>query len=124
MSRRELVRVAEPTPAGDRVPPWKHYGRTPTGARSGCGVILPDFYLGPSRLRTWEEGLAWIREILFEAPSLTAWIGDAEGRVEFYRLARRDDADEQGPLPDVVGKVIPFAPRSRGVEKVAAGGRS
>lgn len=126
MSARELVRVAPPGVEG----PWRAYGRRRLGEADtseslewrseGYGFLVRKegawrfaSSAGPrafdsSKPGAWDRARARVREVLFESPRLTAWIGDADGRLEFFQLRSVDPEEEPEKLPDAVGKLLPF----------------
>lgn len=127
MSARELVRVAAPDVEG----PWRVYGRRRLGGADapeplewrseGDGFLVRkagawrcSYSAGPrafdsSKPEAWDRARARVREVLFENPRLTAWIGDADGRLEFFQLRSVDTDEEPEKLADAVGKLLPFA---------------
>ena len=124
---RQLTRVSEPPGFDDRAP-WKHFGRQPVEGvdypivRDGFGVYVPQLdQIVSARFRdeSWSDGMSFIRATLFACPDGFGWIGDADGRLEFYQHRDIDRDDAAPPLPDCKGRVLPMAGRLRGIEKVA-----
>lgn len=125
---RELVRVAAPPASAT---PWDRFGLYTDsdgapyrlegyGFLYGHGLgwfacryspgggmnVLNRFH--PADPAHHRIALAEIRRTLLEQPDAVGWIGDADGRLEFYRLAVPDETTDPKPLADCVGILIPF----------------
>jgi hypothetical protein len=126
--RPELVRVAAPPSSAT---PWDRFGTYTDfdgapyrlegyGFLYGPGLagfacryspghgmnVLDRFH--PSDPEHHRIALASIRRGLLEQPDAVGWIGDADGGLEFYRLAVPDETTDSKPLADCIGTLIPF----------------